>query len=94
LLAVVDAALAVTTNSSRTVNFRTWDPFQGQSDEYSIPGILLMGSVQPDCTIRVNPAAGPTGKSILAAVDPQYPVVDSIIAISYDWLEDCATYDD
>ncbi|KAI1317465.1 hypothetical protein EDD11_008402 [Mortierella claussenii] len=94
VFSAVDAALAVRTNASTAVNFRTWDPFQGQADDYSLPGVLLMGSVQSDCSVRVNPSAGPAGQAILAAVDPMHPVVDSILVLKYDWLDNCATFDD
>ncbi|KAF9957053.1 hypothetical protein BGZ65_002269 [Modicella reniformis] len=89
-----DAALAVRVNASNTVNYRTWDPFRGESNEYLIPGILIMGDVQPDCTVRVDPAAGPAGQAILQAVDPQHPILDSILVLRYNWLDYCATFDD
>jgi hypothetical protein len=54
----------------------------------------MMGNVMPDCTIQVNPAAGPGGQAILKAVDPANPIVDSIIVLRYDWLDNCATFDD
>ncbi|KAF8942017.1 hypothetical protein BGZ47_006962 [Haplosporangium gracile] len=76
------------------VNFRSWDPFQGETDHYTLSGLLMMGNVMRDCTIQVNPAAGPSGQLILNAVDPANPIVDSIIVLRYDWLSNCATYDD
>ncbi|KAI7831726.1 hypothetical protein BC939DRAFT_472830 [Gamsiella multidivaricata] len=89
-----DAALAVRIDATTTVNYRTWDPFQGKAEVYSLSGVLLMGQVQSDCTVRVDPAAAPAGQAILNAVDPRNPIVDSIIVLRYDWLDDCATFDD
>ncbi|KAF9095733.1 hypothetical protein BGX27_001216 [Mortierella sp. AM989] len=91
---MVDAALAVRINDTTTVNYRSWDPFQGQSDYYSISGVLLMGKVQTDCTVRVDPAAGPAGHALIGAVDPRTPVLQSILVLGYDWLDHCATFDD
>ncbi|KAF9121645.1 hypothetical protein BGW39_010365 [Mortierella sp. 14UC] len=53
-----------------------------------------MGDVRPDCTIQINPLAGPAGQAIKAAVDPANPIIDSIIVLRYDWLDNCATFDD
>lgn len=90
-----DAALAIRVNATmEPVNFRSWDPFQGEADHYTLSGLLIMGNVMPDCTIQVNPAAGPSGQLILNAVDPANPIVDSIIVLRYDWLDNCATFDD
>ncbi|KAF9098494.1 hypothetical protein BGX23_006093 [Mortierella sp. AD031] len=90
-----DAALAIRVNTTDFVNYRAWDPFQGEAeDPYTLPGLLMMGEVRPDCTIVVNPAAGPAGQAILKAVDPANPIVDSIIVLRYDWLDNCATFDD
>ncbi|KAG0200315.1 hypothetical protein BGX28_006574 [Mortierella sp. GBA30] len=89
-----EAVLAVRANASTTVNFRSWDPFQGEAPSYTLPGVLLMGQVQRDCTIRVDPATGAAGQAILAALDPSRSVVDSIIILRYDWLDYCATFDD
>ncbi|KAF9295975.1 hypothetical protein BGZ88_000997 [Linnemannia elongata] len=90
-----DAALAIRVNATmEPVNFRSWDPFQGETDHYTLSGLLMMGNVMPDCTIQVNPAAGPGGQLILNAVDPANPIVDSIIVLRYDWLDNCATFDD
>ncbi|KAF9180088.1 hypothetical protein BGZ51_006452, partial [Haplosporangium sp. Z 767] len=88
-----DAALAVRANATTTLNYRSWDPFRGEASEYSISGVLLMGQVQRDCTVRVDAAAAPAGQAIVAAVDPARPVVASIIVLRYDWLDYCATYD-
>ncbi|KAF9348531.1 hypothetical protein BGX26_013056 [Mortierella sp. AD094] len=94
LIPAVDAGLAVRINASTTVDYRSWDPFRGQANYYSIPGVLLLGKVQTDCTVRVDPAAGPTGQAIMKAVDPQNPITDTILILGYDWLDYCATYDD
>ncbi|KAG0373658.1 hypothetical protein BGX24_011416, partial [Mortierella sp. AD032] len=76
------------------LNIRSWDPFQGQADHYTLSGLLMMGNVRPDCTIEVNPLVGPAGQAIMAAVDPANPIVDSIVVLRYDWLDYCATFDD
>ncbi|KAF9544379.1 hypothetical protein EC957_012180 [Mortierella hygrophila] len=90
-----DAALAIRVNATmEPVNFRSWDPFQGEAEHYTLSGLLMMGDVMPDCTIQVNPAVGPSGQLILNAVDPANPIVDSIIVLRYDWLDNCATFDD
>ncbi|KAG0255843.1 hypothetical protein BG011_004887 [Mortierella polycephala] len=88
-----DAALAVRANATTTLNYRSWDPFRGEADEYLIPGVLLMGVVHRDCTVRVNASAAPAGQAIVAAMDPARPVAASIIVLRYDWLDYCATYD-
>ncbi|KAF9950309.1 hypothetical protein BGZ72_008005 [Mortierella alpina] len=88
------ATLAVRVNASATVNYRTWDPFQGEAEPYTLPGVLLLGQVQHDCTVTVDPSAGPAGQAILAALDPTRSVVDSILVLRYDWLDYCATFDD
>ncbi|KAF8925148.1 hypothetical protein BGZ58_001098 [Dissophora ornata] len=93
LAPAVDAALAVRINATTTVNYRSWDPYQGESDYYSLPGILVMGQVQTDCTVQVDSAAGPAGQAIMAAVDPLNPIVDTILVLPYDWLNWCATFD-
>lgn len=89
-----EATLAVRVNASTTVNYRTWDPFQGEAEPYTLPGVLLLGQVQHDCTVSVDPSAGPAGQAILAALDPTRSVVDSILVLRYDWLDYCATFDD
>ncbi|KAF9152819.1 hypothetical protein BG015_004647 [Linnemannia schmuckeri] len=90
-----DAALAIRVNATmEPVNFRSWDPFQGETDHYTLSGLLMMGNVMRDCTVQVNPAAGPSGQLILNAVDPANSIVDSIIVLRYDWLDNCATFDD
>lgn len=89
-----DAALAIRVDDTITKEYRSWDPFRGESSEYSISGILLMGDVQPDCTVRVEAAAGPPGQAIVQAVDPQQQSASSIIVLRYNWLDYCATYDD
>ncbi|KAG0295542.1 hypothetical protein BGZ96_011492 [Linnemannia gamsii] len=95
LIPSADAALAIRVNATTDpVNFRSWDPFQGETNHYTLSGLLMMGNVMPDCTIQVNPATGPSGQAILNAVDPANPIVDSIIVLRYDWLDNCATFDD
>lgn len=95
LIPGADAALAIRVNATTDpVNFRSWDPFRGETDHYTLSGLLMMGNVMPDCTIQVNPAAGPGGQVILSAVDPTNAIVDSIIVLRYDWLDNCATFDD
>ncbi|KAF9274378.1 hypothetical protein BGZ88_003076 [Linnemannia elongata] len=90
-----DAALAIRVNATmEPINFRSWDPFQGEADHYTLSGLLMMGNVLADCTIQVNPAAGASGQLLLNGVDPSNPIVDSIIVIRYDWLANCATFDD
>ncbi|KAF9422901.1 hypothetical protein BGZ76_003714, partial [Entomortierella beljakovae] len=93
LNSVADAAIAVRVNDSITVNYRSYDPFQGEADFYSISGILMIGTVQVDCTVRVAAAASQTGQAIIGSVNQQYPL-QSIIALGYDWLDNCATFDD
>ncbi|KAG0254220.1 hypothetical protein BGZ95_006110, partial [Linnemannia exigua] len=91
----VDAALAIRVDATtEPLNIRSWDPFQGQADHYTLSGLLMMGTVRPDCTIEVNPLVGPAGQAIMAAVDPANPIVDSIVVLRYDWLDNCATFDD
>ncbi|KAG0050204.1 hypothetical protein BGZ89_003941 [Linnemannia elongata] len=90
-----DAALAIRVNATmEPINFRSWDPFQGEVDHYTLSGLLMMGNVLADCTIQVNPAAGASGQLLLNGVDPSNPIVDTIIVIRYDWLANCATFDD
>ncbi|OAQ26854.1 hypothetical protein K457DRAFT_898754 [Linnemannia elongata AG-77] len=90
-----DAALAIRVNATmEPINFRSWDPFQGEADHYTLSGLLMMGNVLADCTIQVNPGAGASGQLLLNGVDPSNPIVDSIIVIRYDWLANCATFDD
>jgi hypothetical protein len=89
-----EATLSIRVDPTNTVDYPSWDPFRGEASKYTIPGILLMGDVQSDCTIRVDPAAGPAGQAILQAVDSQHLVEDSILVLRYNWLDYCATYDD
>ncbi|KAF9310613.1 hypothetical protein BGZ91_007054, partial [Linnemannia elongata] len=90
-----DAALAIQVNATmEPINFRSWDPFQGEADHYTLSGLLMMGNVLADCTIQVNPAAEASSQPLLNGVDPSNPIVDSIIVIRYDWLANCATFDD
>ncbi|KAF9365646.1 hypothetical protein BGX34_009181 [Mortierella sp. NVP85] len=89
-----EAALSIRVNTTNTADYPSWDPFRGEASKYSIPGILLMGDVQSDCTIHVDPAAGPAGQAILQAVDSQHVVEDSILVLRYNWLDYCATFDD
>ncbi|KAF9200576.1 hypothetical protein BGZ49_009183 [Haplosporangium sp. Z 27] len=90
----VDAGLSVRVNATTTVNYLSWDPFVGESKYYSIQGILLLGKVQTDCTVQIDPAIGPSGHAIIAAYGSQFPITDTILLIGYDWLNYCATYDD
>lgn len=89
-----DAALAVRADATTDLHYDTWDPFQGLAPHYSLSGVLVLGVVQKNCTVRVPAAAGPAGQAILGAVDPAHPITATIIAIEYDWLDYCATYDD
>lgn len=90
----IDAALAVRADATTNLHYDTWDPFQGLAPHYSLSGVLVLGVVQKNCTVRVPSAAGPAGQAILGAVDPAYPITTTIVAIEYDWLDYCATYDD
>ncbi|KAF9427935.1 hypothetical protein BGZ94_003795 [Podila epigama] len=94
ILPTTDAALAVQTTASTVLNFKSWDPFRGLAPYYSLPGILVLGEVQKDCTVRVPAAAGPAGQTILNKVDASHPVDATIVLIKYDWLDYCATFDD
>lgn len=89
-----DAALAVRADATTDLHYDTWDPFQGLAPHYSLSGVLVLGVVQKNCTVRVPAAAGPAGQAILGAVDPAHPITATIVAIEYDWLDYCATYDD
>ncbi|KAG0332127.1 hypothetical protein BG000_010305 [Podila horticola] len=89
-----DAALAVRADATTDLHYDTWDPFQGLAPHYSLAGVLVLGEVQKDCTVRVPAAAGPAGQAILGAVDPTHPITRTIVAIQYNWLDYCATYDD
>ncbi|KAI9231190.1 MAG: hypothetical protein BYD32DRAFT_467387 [Podila humilis] len=90
----IDAALAVRADATTDLHYDTWDPFQGLAPQYSLSGVLVLGVVQKNCTVRVPSAAGPAGQAILGAVDPANPITTTIVAIEYDWLDYCATYDD
>ncbi|KAG0230661.1 hypothetical protein BGX31_005777 [Mortierella sp. GBA43] len=89
-----EAALAVRVNTSNTLDYPSWDPFRGESSDYLIPGLLVMGDVQKDCTVRVDPATGPAGQAIMKALDPQHSIEGTILVLRYNWLDDCATFDD
>ncbi|KAG0036830.1 hypothetical protein BGZ82_003664 [Podila clonocystis] len=89
-----NAALAVRADATTDLHYDTWDPFQGLAPHYSLAGVLVLGEVQKDCTVRVPAAAGPAGQAILDAVDPAHPLTRTIVAIAYKWLDYCATYDD
>ncbi|KAG0309479.1 hypothetical protein BGZ98_001991 [Dissophora globulifera] len=87
--------MAVLVNNTNTLNYRTYDPMTGESNSYTLPGLLVMGNVQTDCTVQVNPAAGPAGRAIMDAIDPTLPRISAtILVLRYDWLDHCATYDD
>ncbi|KAF9994398.1 hypothetical protein BGZ80_003290 [Entomortierella chlamydospora] len=90
----VDAGLAVRINASTTIDYRSWDPFQGQANYYSISGVMLLGEVQDNCTVNIDTAAGPKARTLMAAVDPQDPIIYTILLLGYDWLNYCSTFDD
>jgi len=96
IIPAAEAALAVRASNASTVNYRSWDPFQGLSPSYTLSGILVMGQVQVDCTVLVVNAtnAARTGQAILTAIDPLHPIEDTILVLRYDWLDNCATFDD
>ncbi|KAG0055400.1 hypothetical protein BGZ83_008673 [Gryganskiella cystojenkinii] len=96
IIPTAEAVLAVRALNASTISHPSWDPFQGPSPHYSLSGVLVLGQVLTNCEVQVvnATAAGQSGRAILAAVDPQHPIVDTILLLRYDWLDYCATFDD
>ncbi|KAF9166666.1 hypothetical protein DFQ26_007239 [Actinomortierella ambigua] len=66
----------------------------GISNFYSMHGILFLAKVDEECIIRVDNNVANSTVELLKLLGNEMPNLVAIPILRYDWLDDCATFDE
>ncbi|KAG0241870.1 hypothetical protein BGW41_005216 [Actinomortierella wolfii] len=90
-----EAKLDVTLDGGKIQSFPSWDPMMGVSDYYSMHGVLFMAQVDKDCVIRLDSGVAGSTAELMRLIGDRVPEgLVSVPVLRYDWLDNCATYDE